>query len=118
MPPVPPPGLNVPGFRWYRRPRRRHVSKHGDNYVETNRTISKNTHKTINPRSPTKPEKIVRLLKRKSGATILELQEATGWQAHSVRGAIAGTIKKKLGHSVKSEKSIERGRVYRIAPES
>jgi len=41
--------------------------------------------------------------------------EATGWQAHSVRGAISGTLKKKLGFTVTSDPHKSRGRVYRIA---
>ncbi len=40
---------------------------------------------------------------------------AKAWQAHSVRGAISGALKKKLGLAVSSEKSDGRGRVYRIA---
>ena len=44
-----------------------------------NGTAPKNTRKTTKPRTPTKSEKIIRLLKRRSGATISELQEATGW---------------------------------------
>lgn len=56
---------------------------------------------------------VVILLRRTQGATIPDLIEATGWQAHSVRGAIAGAIKKKLGLSVTSTKT-ETGRVYRI----
>jgi hypothetical protein len=42
------------------------------------------------------------------------MTEATGWQAHSVRGALSGIIAKKLGLKVVSEKLPERGRVYRI----
>ena len=56
---------------------------------------------------------VVALLRRPEGATAAQIMEATGWQAHSVRGAIAGSIKKKLGFAVSSEKS-EAGRVYRI----
>ena len=44
-----------------------------------------------------------------------EAVEATGWQPHSVRGTISGTLKKKLGHAVASEPVEGRGRVYRIA---
>ncbi len=55
------------------------------------------------------------LLKRKKGATIEEIVEATGWHAHSVRGAISGALKKKLGLAVTSERVGDRGRVYRIA---
>jgi hypothetical protein len=56
---------------------------------------------------------LIGLLERPDGATTADLMAATGWQAHSVRGAIAGSIKKTLGLSVLSEKS-EAGRVYRI----
>ena len=57
---------------------------------------------------------LVALLSRPEGATIAELQAATGWQPHSVRGAISGVVAKKLGHTVASMKEGERGRVYRI----
>ncbi|WP_420419736.1 DUF3489 domain-containing protein [Pacificispira sp.] len=57
---------------------------------------------------------LVDLLKRKRGASIEEVMERTGWQAHSIRGAISGTLKKKLGLDVTSEKVDGRGRVYRI----
>jgi len=66
-------------------------------------------------REGTKQALLIRLLERKSGASIEEIVEATGWQAHSVRGAISGTLKKKLGMAVSSEKVDGRGRVYRIA---
>jgi hypothetical protein len=58
--------------------------------------------------------KVVDLLRQPGGATIDALMAATGWQAHSVRGAIAGSIKKKLKLNVTSEKTVA-GRVYRIA---
>ncbi len=66
-------------------------------------------------RSGTKQALLIDLLKRKKGATIEELVEATGWQPHSVRGAISGTLKKKLGLAVISERVGDRSRVYRIA---
>ncbi len=46
--------------------------------------------------------------------TIADLEKAIGWQAHSIRGAISGGLKKKLGLNVTSEKVEGRGRVYRI----
>ena len=49
------------------------------------------------------------------GATIDEIVAAFGWQPHTVRGAIAGALKKKLGLEVTSEKIEGRGRVYHIA---
>ncbi len=54
----------------------------------------------------------------KEGASIADLMKATGWQAHSVRGAISGNLKKKLGLGIISEKVEGRGRVYRIAATS
>jgi len=66
-------------------------------------------------RSGTKQALLIDLLERKKGATIAEAVEATGWQPHSVRGAISGTLKKKLGLTVTSTTVEGRGRVYRIA---
>jgi len=63
----------------------------------------------------TKQALLIGLLERKRGATIDEIVAATGWQAHSVRGAISGALKKKLGLTVTSEPVEGRGRVYRIA---
>ncbi len=53
------------------------------------------------------------LLGRPQGASIADMMHATGWQAHSVRGALSGALKKKRGLKVNSEKT-EAGRVYRI----
>jgi Protein of unknown function (DUF3489) len=66
-------------------------------------------------RPGTKLALLVDLLQRKGGATIAEAVKATGWQPHSVRGAISGALKKKLGLAVASDKVEGRGRVYRIA---
>ncbi len=65
-------------------------------------------------RPGTKQALLIDLLKRKKGATIEEIVEATGWQPHSVRGAISGALKKKLGLMVTSGPVEKRGRVYRI----
>ena len=56
------------------------------------------------------------LLQQPRGTTIEAMMAATGWQAHSVRGAISGSIKKSLGIAVISEK-IDGARTYRIAAE-
>jgi len=66
-------------------------------------------------RDGTKQAKLIARLKAPAGATIAEIVEATGWQSHTVRGALAGALKKRLGLDVTSEKEGERGRVYRIA---
>ncbi len=65
-------------------------------------------------RPGTKQALLIDLLKRKNGAAIDEAVEATGWQPHSVRGAISGVLKKKLGLTVISATVEGRGRVYRI----
>ena len=65
-------------------------------------------------RPGTKQALLIDLLKRKNGATIDDIVAATGWQPHSVRGAISGSLKKKLGLTVTSDPVENRGRVYRI----
>ena len=65
-------------------------------------------------RAGSKQAKLIEMLKRPDGATILEVVDALQWQAHTVRGAIAGALKKKLGIEVTSEKVDGRGRVYRV----
>jgi hypothetical protein len=65
-------------------------------------------------RPGTKQALLIDLLTRKKGATIAEIVAATGWQPHSVRGAISGALKKKLGLMVTSGPVEKRGRVYRI----
>lgn len=61
---------------------------------------------------------LVDLLSRKEGASITDICTATGWQTHSVRGAISGTVKRKLSLKVTAELSADRGRIYRIVPSS
>ena len=66
------------------------------------------------PREGTKQSTLIAMLRAPEGATIEEITEATGWQSHTVRGAMAGALKKKLGLEVTSEKVENRGRVYRL----
>jgi len=65
------------------------------------------------PRTGTKQAQLIAMLKRPEGATVAEIAETFGWQHHTVRGVIAGALKKKLGLDVTSEK-VEDRRVYRI----
>ena len=62
----------------------------------------------------TKTAKILALLKRPGGASLKQLRKATGWQAHSVRGFLSGTLKKKMGLRVTSTKLQDGQRTYRI----
>jgi predicted ArsR family transcriptional regulator len=66
-------------------------------------------------RANSKQAQLIEMLKRPEGATIDEIVKKFDWQAHTVRGALAGALKKKLGLNVQSEKIEGRGRVYRIA---
>jgi hypothetical protein len=63
----------------------------------------------------TKQQVCLDLLNRPEGATVEELQAATGWQQHSVRGFLAGAVKKKLSLTLLSEKPEAGLRRYRIA---
>jgi len=65
-------------------------------------------------RAATKQGQVIAMLRRLHGATIEDIVGATRWQRHTVRGMIAGALKKKLGLRVVSEKA-DRGRVYRIS---
>jgi len=63
----------------------------------------------------TKGERIITLLKRSEGASIAEMMKATGWQAHSVRGFLSATAKRRMGLALVSERSDDGDRRYRIA---
>ena len=58
-----------------------------------------------------KLDTLEKLLRRKNGASIAEMASATGWQQHSVRGALAGAIRKR-GHAVISDKIDETRRYW------
>ncbi len=66
------------------------------------------------PRAGTKQARLIEMLPDPDGATTVEISEATGWQAHTVRGTISGTLRKKLGLTVICERTADRGRVYRL----
>ncbi len=63
-------------------------------------------------REGTKQAALIAMLRTEGGATLAEMAEATGWAAHTVRGALSGALKKRLGLEVRSEKIDDRGRVY------
>ena len=76
------------------------------------------------PVAPPTPSAPVRISKQsqmlallQEGATLEAMQAATGWQAHSVRGFISGTVRKKLGLTVSSELGAE-GRIYCVVTAS
>jgi hypothetical protein len=65
-------------------------------------------------RQGTKLARLIDMLRRERGATVAEAVTALGWQAHSVRGAISGALKKKRGLTIQSEMHDGHGRIYRI----
>jgi len=66
-----------------------------------------------NVKRPSKQDALIAMLRRPQGVTVDEVASAMGWQCHTVRGVLSGTLKKKLGLTLASAKE-ERGRVYRI----
>jgi hypothetical protein len=66
-------------------------------------------------RENSKQATVVQMLTRGEGATVQQIMESTGWQAHTVRGTFAGALKKKLGLNIVSAKDATGERVYRIA---
>src|SRR5579862_9721460 len=65
-------------------------------------------------REGSKTAKVLNLLKRPGGATAKELMKATGWQPHSVRGFLSGTVGKKMGLAVSSTKGEDGERSYSV----
>jgi Protein of unknown function (DUF3489) len=88
----------------------------GADAPKTQRKAKPHASRTAGPRTRdgSKQTQLIAMLRRAKGATIDEIAEALSWQAHTVRGAIAGTLKKKLSLDVTSEKDEKRGRIYRI----
>lgn len=70
--------------------------------------------KASKSKSKSKQQQMIALLSRPEGASIAELMEATGWQQHTVRGAMSGTLKKRLGLQIESVKTEGADRTYRI----
>jgi hypothetical protein len=79
---------------------------------------SKSKEKPSRARANSKQAQLIEMLKRPEGATIDEIAKKFDWQAHTVRGALAGALKKRLGLDVASEKDEKRGRIYRIVDEA
>ena len=66
-------------------------------------------------RQGSKTAKVLELVKRSGGATLKHIMKATGWQAHSVRGFLSGTLGKKMGLKIESSKTNDGERVYSLA---
>ena len=66
------------------------------------------------PRAESKGAKILALIERAKGATLAEIMKASGWQPHSVRGFLSGTVGKKMGLAVSSTKAEDGERTYSV----
>ncbi len=95
----------------------------GDNAPKATEVAPKDTSakagpasKAHKPRAGTKQARLIEMLRAEGGATIDEIATALDWRSHTVRGAMAGALKKRLGLTITSEKIEARGRVYRIIP--
>ena len=71
--------------------------------------------RVIRTRETSKQATVINMLKRVEGATIDQICDATGWQPHTVRGAMAGALKKKLGLDIQSSKESGGERIYKIS---
>jgi len=74
----------------------------------------KSARKAAGARDGSKASKVLDLLKRPDGATAKELMKATGWQPHSIRGFLSGTVSKKMGLAVTSTKGEDGERSYSV----
>jgi hypothetical protein len=73
------------------------------------------TEESAGPREGSKTAQVVAMLQRKNGATLAEIMAKMGWQKHTVRGFMAGAMKK-AGYTVESFKPEGGERTYRINP--
>ena len=89
-------------------------SRRSPKSVTTPGTKAKPTAPRRRQRQQTKTQIALSLLKRSKGASIAEMQDAMGWQAHSVRGFLAGTVRKMPGVTLVSDKTDNGPRRYRI----
>src|ERR1700694_2127163 len=84
---------------------------------KTAKPTSRKRSAPASPKSATRPDtkhaRIIAMLRTPAGATIAAITTVTDWQQHSVRGFLAGVVRKKLGLNLISEQT-EKGRVYRI----
>jgi len=102
------------------RARRGRGTKAAANKPAKQRKVAKNRQRRSDHATSksSKQQLCLELLSRPDGASVAELRAATGWQVHSVRGFLSGTVRKKLGLTLSSERVGDGPRRYRVAPEA
>ena len=98
----------------HRAPRARRPRESPPRKASPAKGAPKGAKKAQSAREGSKTDLVLGLLKRSGGVTAKELMKATGWQPHSVRGFLSGTIRKKMGLAVISAKGENGERSYSI----
>jgi len=109
------PGINASGIKKIARAAR---SKSSNKVRSKKQATKKKARPAGKPKrknkAGSKQDRVIALLRRPDGATLDVLVKATGWQQHSVRGFLAGMVRKKLKLPLRSEK-VDGARIYRIS---
>ena len=108
--------VSAPGYAALDLPRRAPVTLAALDAVIANATAADQTDVKSTQRTPSKQAQVLALLQRDEGATLQQMCTLTNWQAHTMRGALAGAFKKKLGLVITSHKAAGGERTYRLAP--
>ena len=95
-----------------RNPRRERKASPADGHAQSQKGAKR--AKAASAREGSKTAKVLALLKRSGGVTLKELVKAKGWQPHSVRGFLSGTVGKKIGLTVNSTKGVDGDRSYAV----
>jgi hypothetical protein len=90
------------------------AAAHTESVATKRGRAAKDTSPSSAARVGSKTAIVLGLLKRHQGTTLKELMDATEWQAHSVRGFLSGTLRKKMGLNIQSDKSAEGERTYSV----
>lgn len=86
------------------------------NAARTQPAVAKSARSKPQPdKAKSKLQQLEAMLRRPDGVTVAQIGKALHWQAHSVRGAMSGSLKKKQGLTITSEKTQDGQRLYRIA---